>query len=350
MSASSHILDCANNRYHIHNKIGKGSFAKVSKGVNIATNVEVAIKHIDSRILRDERTRDYMLREMELMKQLNHPNIVYLYDSMIVGPDIYMIFEYCSEGDLDHYLKIMPGNKISENQARYFVQQLVSGMEYLHQNKIIHRDIKPQNILLYKIEEPTGLLILKLADFGFAKELKDISEMSQTLCGTPLYMAPEIFRGNPYSSKADLWSLGVIIFEMVTGSYPFQIKSYSQLASQTNQTFVISSEIEHSLTFNCLHLIKGLIQKDPDKRLSLLDLSQHPWLGKSLESKPLPEISKEIDDFCIIDDYEDDISHQVIIDTFEIIDDWYNDHPLLGSSTKQTSPKTSAASSGFQLD
>ena len=311
-------------KYNIQQRVGGGSFAQVFKGTNISTGTTVAIKHIDIRLIKEERSIKYMFHEADLMKQLRHPNIVHMYESITNGTDIYLVFQYCSEGDLSNYLKNRPQNKTSEQEARIFTLQLIEGMDYLHENKIIHRDIKPQNILLHKIDDK---IILKLADFGFAKELKDVTEMSKSVCGTPLYMGPELFKGKSYSIKADIWSLGLVIFEMVMGYYPFDAKTIVQLVRQINKPLKILSTAENPITPEFIDLIINLLHRDPNLRLSLSEIRMHSWLYDE-------SIAREIDDFCIINDYKtrevpkraqlspDKRPKKTIISSYEIFDDW----------------------------
>ena len=312
----SNLLSCLNNKYYIHQEIGSGSFAKVSKGVFITTGTEVAIKRIEIRLIKNRNYYEYIFRELDLMRRLQHPNIVYFYESIVDNKNVYMIFEYCSEGDLSNYLDKVPENRISETEAHYLVSQLINAMDYLHEHKIIHRDIKPQNILLHRKKE---LIVLKLADFGFAKELKDIDEIMQSACGTPLYMAPEVLKGGSYTVQADLWAIGLIIYEMVIGSHPFPSQNIFQLTSQISQDIKFSSKMTSLLSSNCINLLKGLIQRDPDKRLTLHDLSRHPWIILFNVLTIDSQIKREIDDFCII---EEDTPTRTIFSSYEIFDDW----------------------------
>lgn len=141
-----------------------------------------------------------------------------------------MVFEYCGGGDLSKY--ISQNKHLSEEMAKKFMTQLAAGLKYLHSLHIIHRDLKPHNLLLTSTNKEDH--ILKIADFGFAKTF-DASTLSETVCGSPLYMAPEILKGQKYSSKADLWSVGTILFEMITGKPPFPARSTVELISMIDK-------------------------------------------------------------------------------------------------------------------
>lgn len=304
-------MDWNNNiyKYEIKSKIGGGSFAKVYHGFNKEKNLDVAVKYIDLTIIKDDKSKNYMFQEVEIMKCLNHPNIVQLYESYIINNQIYLIMEYCSEGDLAKYLKNQPNNRINEIQARNFIHQLIDGIGYLHSNNIIHRDLKPVNILISNN-------VLKLADFGFAKELKDENELLVSFCGTPLYMPPEFFQGKKYTMKADMWSLGLIIHEMVVGYHPFDVKTIVQLEQAINKNWKFESNYYVSKDF--ISLVTGLIQKDPNKRFSLDQVRNHRFL---YECPPSDNILNEIQEFHIVDNHPP-VNKTKMLSTFTIIENW----------------------------
>jgi serine/threonine protein kinase len=205
------------------------------------------------------------------MKAMQHENIVLLYDVIVGTEYIYMILEYCDGGDFSEYLK---GNRLSEDVARLFLRQLAAGLKFLHSRNIIHRDLKPQNLLLSFSDNRKP--VLKIADFGFARFIEPQS-VANTLCGSPLYMAPEILLCQPYDAKADLWSVGAILYEMLTGSPPFNVKTHIELVKILVTTKVrfpkhlrVSSE--------CRDLLQGLLKKNRDDRISWDDFFCHPFL------------------------------------------------------------------------
>jgi serine/threonine protein kinase len=272
--------------YNYYSKIiGKGSFCKVYKGTNINTNEIVAIKTVDLSLLtnKGKEYKDMILKrfinETKIIEGLNHVNII-KYIETIVDPSkrtkIYIIMEYCNEGDLCDYMKNNPGR--NEKDINMLIKQLISGLDYLYSKGIVHRDIKPQNILLNNN-------VIKIIDFGFAKEWRDQNEMFNTLCGTPLYIAPEIIFDKKYNIKADLWSVGVVVFELMTNKYPFlknnnrptDIFLLLKLIKKVNIKDIILKDYDH-FSEDCKNFLYGLLEMDVEKRLSWNDVIKHKWL------------------------------------------------------------------------
>lgn len=169
--------------YEILGKIGSGSYASVFKGVHKVTHAEFAVKVIAKEKLgNDERLYANLESEIIIMRDYQHLNVVRLYENLTSGRNIYLVLEYCPGGDLAKYIKSL--NHLSEPVAVRFVLQVINGLQFLHSKSVIHRDIKPQNLLLTR-QSPDA--IIKIADFGFAKHL-NAAAMAQTACGTPLYM------------------------------------------------------------------------------------------------------------------------------------------------------------------
>ena len=159
-------------------------------------------------------------RELLIMKKIKHPNIVSFYDSFEESNQLNIIIEYCEKGDLQEFLN---GRKMKEKHALHYFYQILQGLNYLHSNNIIHRDIKPQNILIDKYN------VCKIADFGFAR-YKEEDTLLKTVCGSPLYMAPEIIKKQHYTESADIWSAGVLFYQMLTGYQPFKCSSFYELS------------------------------------------------------------------------------------------------------------------------
>ena len=264
-------------------RIGKGAFSNIYKGYNIKTKKVVAIKEI--RLETNSKYKDSIKRETKIMKNLRHPNIVKLYDTIIDDStdNIYLVLDYFKRGDFSKFLNKRP---LKEKFARKYLQQLSSGLKYLLENKIIHRDLKPQNILVNNLGD------IKITDFGFARYF-DNDMVIQTLCGSPLYMAPEIMNKNKYDYKSDLWSVGVIFYEMLFGKTPFVAKNIFDLIKQINSSEVkIPKDI--SITPECEDLLFKLLKKNPDERISWQDFFNHPWLKSEFKEREdmLMEISK----------------------------------------------------------
>uniref|UniRef100_A0A669PFC6 non-specific serine/threonine protein kinase n=1 Tax=Phasianus colchicus TaxID=9054 RepID=A0A669PFC6_PHACC len=205
--------------------IGHGAFAVVFKGRHKEKpELEVAVKCINKKNLAKSQT--LLGKEIKILKELKHENIVALYDFQV---STFNYGEYCNGGDLADYLHTM--RTLSEDTIRLFLQQIAGAMKMLHSKGIIHRDLKPQNILLSyaggRKSNPNNIRI-KIADFGFARYLQN-NMMAATLCGSPMYMAPEVIMSQHYDAKADLWSIGTIIYQCLTGKAPFQASSPQDL-------------------------------------------------------------------------------------------------------------------------
>jgi serine/threonine protein kinase len=228
--------------------IGYGSFSIIYKGYNISEpNKPLAIKRITKII-----DMKYFHNEVDLMKKLDHPNILKLYDVVKTNGNIYLILEYCNCGDLSEYIQNDTNNS---NNFKYF-KQIFRGLEYLYKNRILHRDIKPHNILI-----KDGLI--KISDFGFAKSFEK-NELITTFCGSPLYMAPEIIKDKEYNLKSDIWSLGVIIYELFTKTHPYYVESKQLLWSKIKQGIIIDySNIKNQ---HIAGLLKKMLVDNPLER------------------------------------------------------------------------------------
>ena len=191
--------------------LGNGSFAQVVLGYMKTIENKVAIKCISKNNFDDQKKRA-LLRETELLSDLNHPNIISLITVNETANTIYLIMDFCSNGKLFEYLRGTP--RTSEMILKY-TNELLSGFRYLYEKNIIHRDIKPDNLLV----DEKGTL--KIADFGFCKMLDEMDkENSHTMLGTPLYACFEVISQRKYSSKCDVYSVGVVLFELAYGHHP----------------------------------------------------------------------------------------------------------------------------------
>ena len=263
-------------------RIGKGAFSNIYKGYDKKNKRVVAIKEICLETL--SKYKDSIKRETRIMKNLKHSNIVKLYDTIIDDStdNIYLILEYFGRGDFSKFLKKRP---LKEKFAKKYLQQLSSGLKYLLENKIIHRDLKPQNILVSNLGD------IKITDFGFARYF-DNDMVIQTVCGSPLYMAPEIMKNKKYDFKSDLWSVGIIFYEMLVGRTPFKAKNIFELMRQIEKNKITLPK-DIKLTEECKDLLFKLLKKNPDERISWDDFFNHPWLNSKFKEKEdmLMEIS-----------------------------------------------------------
>lgn len=276
------------NDYIIQGRIGSGSFAMVYRAVSKVTGEVFAIKEVNVHRLTEKNTKliENLNYEIRILKLASHPNIVTLYD-VIEPPQsneyMYLVMECCEGGDFSKYIR--KHKRLTEEKALYFMRQLSSGLRFLRQKDIIHRDLKPQNLLLSDSSENP---ILKIGDFGFAKFI-DVQSLSETFCGSPLYMAPEILNRKNYTVKADLWSVGVILYEMLVGQPPFNSSSIVDLVNQLEKKI---ARLPSSLNISkgCQDLLYSLLQSNEAERISWEDFFSHPWLiGPSpAVSYPIP--------------------------------------------------------------
>ncbi|KAH8517067.1 hypothetical protein H0E87_005136 [Populus deltoides] len=238
--------------------IGRGSFAVVRRAKHRSSCLEVAVKEIDKKLL-SPKVSDNLLKEISILSTINHPNIIRLFESFETEDRIFLVLEYCDGGDLAGY--IQRHGKVTEAVARHFMRQLAAGLQALQEKHLIHRDLKPQNLLLLSNDLTPQL---KIGDFGFARSLTS-SDLADTLCGSPLYMAPEIIQNKKYDAKADLWSVGAVLFQLVTGKPPFDGNSQYQLF----QNILTSTELRfpqgalEELHPDCVDLCRSLLCRNP---------------------------------------------------------------------------------------
>ncbi|KAI9266957.1 kinase-like domain-containing protein [Sporodiniella umbellata] len=203
--------------------------------------------------------------------------------------------EYCSLGDLSHYIKQAKTNKtmkkgstggLSERVVRHFLKQLANALQFLRSQDLIHRDIKPQNLLLAPNPNDPELPILKVADFGFARFLPDAS-LADTLCGSPLYMGPEILSYRKYDAKADLWSVGAVLYETVTGKPPFRAQNHIELLKKINENNDKIHFPDPTTGEDLQDLIRKLLKRNPIERISFEDFFQHPAIQTRRIPRPM---------------------------------------------------------------
>ncbi|KDO19265.1 ULK/ULK protein kinase [Saprolegnia parasitica CBS 223.65] len=186
--------------------------------------------------------------------------------------------EYCEGGDLSQFMKRQPHGVVAEALARHLIRELADGLHALWRQNLIHRDLKPQNLLL---ADTSPVPRLKIADFGFARHLATAS-LAETLCGSPLYMAPEIMRFHKYDSKADLWSVGTILYEMIFGRTPFHGATQMELLRNIER-YELRFPENHNVPRDCIELMQGLLRRDPSRRMGFEEFFAHPYIGKEYD-------------------------------------------------------------------
>ena len=258
-------------KYKVFKKrIGRGAFSIVYKGVDTNTNKVFAIKEINLDSL--SKNKENIKRETKLMRKLKHSNIITLHDVILdkAYHNIYLILDYYEKGDLMTYLSNKP---LKEMYAKKYLRQIADGLKYLLDNNIMHRDIKPQNILITDTND------LVITDFGFARYIDTSNDiMIQTLCGTPMYMAPEIMKHKKYDIKSDLWSVGIILYQMLFGCTPFKAKNFIDLIGKIENSEIKIPE-EFKISSLCQDLLKGLLKKNPKERITWDEFFDHEWFS-----------------------------------------------------------------------
>ena len=289
--------------YKINQFLGSGSFSVVHEAVDTRTNEKYAVKIVSRLIFKKREVLDHFEMEIRVLHQMRHPNIVQFVDILHDDSNIYVVMELCPNGDLFNY--IIDHKFLSEQESKFLFKQVTLGLNYIHSIGGMHRDMKPENVLL----DETGAC--KISDFGFARyapfntgkfgeEEEDEADQNSknderslglvtTPCGTASYASPECISGKPYDGqKSDMWSMGVILFAMLTGQLPWSSKEHAQLLQQIKNA---DFKIPTYLSDDAKDLISHLIILDPDKRLTTTDVLNHKWLlgADSITlSKPQP--------------------------------------------------------------
>ncbi|XP_024943061.1 serine/threonine-protein kinase MARK2 isoform X17 [Cephus cinctus] len=276
-------------KYKLLKTIGKGNFAKVKLAKHVPTGKEVAIKIIDKTQL-NPGSLQKLFREVRIMKMLDHPNIVKLFQVIETEKTLYLVMEYASGGEVFDYL-VLHG-RMKEKEARAKFRQIVSAVQYCHQKKIIHRDLKAENLLL------DSEMNIKIADFGFSNEFTPGNKLD-TFCGSPPYAAPELFQGKKYDGpEVDVWSLGVILYTLVSGSLPFDGSTLRELRERVLRG---KYRIPFYMSTDCENLLKKFLVLNPTKRASLevrgdKNIMKDKWMNMGYEEDELkPYLEPEPD-------------------------------------------------------
>ncbi|XP_066536724.1 serine/threonine-protein kinase MARK2 isoform X3 [Hoplias malabaricus] len=262
--------------YRLLKTIGKGNFAKVKLARHVLTGKEVAVKIIDKTQLNSSSLQK-LFREVRIMKLLNHPNIVKLFEVIETEKTLYLVMEYASGGEVFDYL--VAHGRMKEKEARAKFRQIVSAVQYCHQKCIVHRDLKAENLLL------DADMNIKIADFGFSNEFT-VGNKLDTFCGSPPYAAPELFQGKKYDGpEVDVWSLGVILYTLVSGSLPFDGQNLKELRERVLRG---KYRIPFYMSTDCENLLKKFLILNPTKRGSLeQQIMKDRWMNVGHEEEEL---------------------------------------------------------------
>ena len=251
--------------FKIGAKLGQGTFSKVCQGIHMPTGEKVAIKIMSKDQIKEKNDQIRIEKEINIQKKLHHQNIVQQYAIIETKSTIYIISEYCSGGELFDY--IVSKRKLYEVEACRIYQQLISGLEYLHKQRICHRDLKPENLLF------DSKHILKIADFGLSNDYHK-GKLS-TPCGSPCYAAPEMVTGKKYNGMSvDIWSSGIVLYTMVCGFLPFEDDNQNILFGKIAKGLF---SLPSFLSPSCKDLLKKILVTDPKKRYGFEEIKHHSW-------------------------------------------------------------------------
>lgn len=240
--------------FNLDDHLGSGTFGKVYKGKALDSSLIVAIKVIDLKVTSENKNLLKSLEnEVELMKKLDSPYVVRLYDTYYTKNHFYLVTEYCNQGDLRNFF-LQSKKAFSEKQARSILKDIIKGLEELSKHKIIHRDLKPENILIHNNN-------FKIGDFGLSKSVENFQNQILSSCvGSPLYMSPQVIKMEHYTSKCDIWSLGLIYYEMLFGKTPWPATNVNDLIRRTSKEplrfpyQIFLNEMSKEFLRNCLKI------------------------------------------------------------------------------------------------
>ena len=276
------------NSFEILEQIGSGSFGKVFRVRMKKTKEIYAMKVLSKSYLIKKKLLRYAITECNILKESDCPFILKLHYSFQTPENLYMILDYCSIGDFSYQIQV---DLLEEDEAKFYIAELILAIEYLHQRNIIYRDLKPENILI----DSDGHI--KLADFGLAKENITNDTPNKTFCGSPQYLSPEMLTKEGTTKASDIYGIGVILYEMVTGNPPF----FTQ-----DQDLMYQNIIENKLVFHeyfseeFKDLLSKLLDKDPKKRIGInndkTDLKSHKFFEDiNWEDLAMKKISPPLD-------------------------------------------------------
>lgn len=273
-------------RHCLSESIGQGAYASVCKSTHEPSGKSMAVKVFDKNKANWESRRKLVEREIKLMDKIcrGSPNIVEFHESIDTHSHVYVVMERL-EGSLRQELNKRPLRRFGEEKARTIVAQIGTAVEFLHSNNVVHRDLKLENLLLDKSGS-----VVKLVDFGFAVKLEHKDKRLKVFCGTPSYMSPELVSGKEYSGFCvDAWALGVLIFVLLLGRFPFKAQTEPELFQKIRRGAYSISASENHITNVAKRLIRGILRTDPVDRPTLGQITNHQWVSTACAQTPSVE-------------------------------------------------------------
>ena len=296
-SNNKFIIKGKKDTYNLTDTIGKGTFGKVKLAYSIKNpRIKYACKILEKSNIKEDDDLKRCIREMSILLQMDHPNVIKTYEIISDSMRYYIIMEYCSQGELfDHIVK---ENRFSEEKSAFYFYQIISGVEYIHSKNICHRDLKPENLLVNSEEE------IKIIDFGLSNyKIKEQNYLLKTPCGSPCYASPEMILGKKYDGFGiDIWSTGIILFAMLCGYLPFE-EGEGEKKNEVLFKNIVKCKIDYPEKFvgkNARNLLQKIIVVNPDERITIKEIKRHPFflMGKDIYLKKYGIIrNKTIENF-----------------------------------------------------
>lgn len=275
--------------YEIVKELGRGGFSIVYLAKERSTGKLVAIKVID----KGDENEDALKKELSIQRQFESPYIVNIYSYFEDSEHFILIIEYINGGEL--FDSIIQKGVFDEHDAANVIQQTLVGLKILHDNHVIHRDLKPENLLL-SIDESTGETTVKISDFGLADLFSD-SKLVQ-YCGTEGYAAPEIMLHTPYDTSVDIWSLGVILYVLLSGTLPFDAEDTFELTKQICRCQLDFTKPEWSnISKSAIDLIQQMLQFEPGQRITVENALKHDWITGNAPKVELGDLREHLKKF-----------------------------------------------------
>ena len=303
------------NSFEILEKIGGGSYGKVFKVRLKNTNEIYAMKVLNKNHLIKNKILKYAISECKILKESNCPFILKLHYSFQTPENLYMILDYCPTGDLSYQIEL---NLLEEDEAKFYIAELILAIEYLHKHNIIYRDLKPENILISSDGH------IKLADFGLAKENVITDDPNKTFCGSPLYLSPEMLSREGTTKASDIYGIGAILYELITGKPPFFSQDQNVLYKKIVENKIVFQEF---FSDELKDLLKKMLDKDPKKRIGInndkSDLKSHEFFKEiNWEELGKKKINPPVDMERVIDEYN--LKEKVLFNDYDYSDDNIN--------------------------
>ncbi|CAD5219082.1 unnamed protein product [Bursaphelenchus okinawaensis] len=307
-------------RFEITKKLGEGTYGKVSLAYDHKTEKEVAVKLIKKSAIENKQDLIRIRREIRIMSMLKHPNIIQIFEVFENKDKIILVMEYASGGELYDY--VGKHGSLPESEARRIFRQITSAILYCHKHKVVHRDLKLENILLDVNNNA------KIADFGLSNYFSDKALLS-TFCGSPLYASPEIINGTPYKGpEVDCWSLGILLYTLVYGTMPFDGQDFNRMVRQIKRGTYYEPETPSSASM----LIRNMLRVNPDRRADIDEIASHWWLNLEENMPVIQELPEnQITDYTPLTERAEVLYVQDLADETDV----FMEFGHLSSSTRQ---------------